>query len=389
MTIFGSIKPSVDSDSLYVRYNTSMLNQKKVDGIFLAIVISLISVGFMIYISASLGTLAESESKFKSGLLSQLVFGLGGGTVIMYLASRVRQQLLRKHAFWLFIGAVALSLLVFVPNIGMEHGGAKRWIDLGITTFQPGEVLKFAVIVYLAAWLTLFKRKIQTPLFGIYPLLTVLGIACVVFIAQRDTGSFIVVACAGIAMYITAGAKWRDIFVIFVIAIIGLGALAVWRPYVLDRFATLWHHDDFQGSGYQLRQSLIAIGSGGIIGKGFGQSVQKFNYLPEAQGDSIFAVASEEFGFVGATFLVLLFVLFALRGLWIAARLPDVFSGLIAVGIVILITSQSFINIASMLGLAPITGVPLAFVSHGGTALFIAMAEVGILLNISRYRRAS
>ena len=130
------------------------------------------------------------------------------------------------------------------------------------------------------------------------------------------------------------------------------------------------------------------IGSGGLVGKGFGQSVQKFNYLPEADGDSIFAVAGEEFGFVGTTLLVILYVLFALRGLWIAAHAPDVFSGLFAVGLVILITSQSFINIASMLAIAPLTGVPLVFISHGGTALLVAMAEVGILLNISRYRSA-
>ena len=140
------------------------------------------------------------------------------------------------------------------------------------------------------------------------------------------------------------------------------------------------------GSGYQLKQSLIAIGNGGVFGKGLGQSVQKFNYLPEAQGDSIFAVLGEEFGFVGCTIIVMLYVLFALRGLWIASKAPDKFGGLLAVGLVILITAQSFINIGSMLAIAPLTGVPLIFISQGGTALLLAMAEVGILLNISRFR---
>lgn len=371
-----------------VLYNDVMQQHRDVDKIFLAIVIVLIGLGFLIFVSASLGIWAQNEVKFSNGLLSQTVFGLCGGALSMYLASRIRYQVIRKHAFWIFIAVVILSILVFVPGLGMEHGGAKRWINLGITTFQPGELLKLGVIVYLAAWLTLFKRKIHSPLFGIYPLLTVLGIACFIFMAQRDTGSFLVAAFAGTAMYIAAGARLRDLVFLFLIAIVGLGLLAVWRPYVLDRFTTLWHHDDFQGSGYQLRQSLIAIGSGGLVGKGFGQSVQKFNYLPEADGDSIFAVAGEEFGFVGTTLLVILYVLFALRGLWIAAHAPDVFSGLFAVGLVILITSQSFINIASMLAIAPLTGVPLVFISHGGTALLVAMAEVGILLNISRYRSA-
>lgn len=361
-----------------------MKQRKGIDKIFFTIVVALLVAGFLIFISASLGTLDDSKSKFWNILLSQLGFGLIGGTCAMIVASRVKHQFIRKHAFWMLMASIVLSLMVFVPGVGMEHGGAKRWIDLGITTFQPGELLKFSVIIYLAAWLTLFKRKIHSPLFGIYPLLTVLGIACAIFIAQRDTGSFLITACAGAAMYIAAGARWRDIFILFFIAVVGLGALALWRPYVLDRFTTLWNHTDFQGSGYQLRQSLIAIGSGEIVGKGFGQSVQKFTYLPEAQGDSIFAVASEEFGFIGSSFLVILYVLFALRGLWISAHAPDVFSGLVAVGLVILIVSQSFINIASMLAIAPLTGVPLVFVSHGGTALLVAMAEVGILLNISR-----
>ncbi len=363
-----------------------MKNQHGVDRIFLTIVILLILVGFVIFVSASLGIWAENKSKFGNVLMSQLLFGLGGGAVVMYLGSRLRYTYIRKHAFWVFLTAIILSLMVFVPGIGMEHGGAKRWIDVGITTFQPGELLKFAVVVYLAAWLTLFKRKIHTRLFGFYPLLAMLGIACAIFLAQRDTGSFLIAAFAGTAMYIAAGARWRDLLLLAVLGIVGLGLLAMWRPYVLDRFTTLINHDDFRGSGYQVRQSLIAIGSGQILGKGLGQSVQKFNYLPEAHGDSIFAVASEEFGFVGSTILVLLYILFALRGLWIAARAPDVFSGLLATGLVILITSQSFINIGSMLAIAPLTGVPLVFVSHGGTALLIAMAEVGILLNISRYR---
>lgn len=359
-----------------------------VDTVFLAIAITLIAAGFFIFTSAALGILLKNEGsvRFSNALMSQFVFGLGGGGLGMYIASRIKYQFWRKHAFWIFLFATILSLLVFVPGIGMEHGGAKRWIDLGITTFQPGEVLKFGVIVYLAAWLTFFRRRIHSPLFGITPLLLVLGIAGGLLIAQPDTGTFLIAVSAGSAMYIAAGAKWRDILIIFLIGLVFLGALAAWKPYVRDRIQTLIHHDDFQGTGYQLRQSLIAIGAGGFTGNGFGQSVQKFKYLPEAQGDSVFAVLAEELGFMGASTLIILYILFALRGLWIAAHALDTFGGLLAVGLVILITAQSFLNIASMLALAPLTGVPLVFVSHGGTALMVAMIETGILLNISRYR---
>ncbi len=362
------------------------MRSHNVDRIFLAIVIMLLITGFLIFLSASLGTLASNQSKFVNLLISQLGFGLVLGGAAMYGCSRLKYQFWRKQAFWIFLGSIILSILVFVPNIGMSHGGARRWIDLRVTTFQPGEVLKFGMIVYLAAWFTFVQKRIHSPYFGFYPLMGMMGIAGGLLLAQPDTGTFLIAVFAGTAMYISAGARWRDLVILVLLSVVFLGAVAVWKPYVRERITTLIHHDDFQGAGYQVRQSLIAIGNGGIVGKGFGQSIQKFNYLPEAQGDSIFAVAAEEFGFVGSTFIVSLYVLFALRGLWIAAHAQDKFGGLLAVGLVILITAQSFINIGSMLAIAPLTGVPLIFISQGGTALLLAMAEVGILLNISRYR---
>ncbi len=364
-----------------------MAPSKGVDKIFLTIVLLLLGAGFLIFVSASLGTLASNQHKFANLLISQIGFGLGLGGISMFLTSRLKYIFWRKYAFWIFLSSIILATLVFVPGIGMEHGGAKRWIDLGITTFQPGEALKFGLIVYLATWFTFARKRIQSVYFGFYPLMGMLGIAGALLLSQPDTGTFLIAVAAGAAIYIAAGAGKRELALLFLLSIVLLVGMALWKPYVMDRITTLIHHDDFQGSGYQVRQSLIAIGTGGIFGKGLGQSIQKFNFLPEAQGDSVFAVASEEFGFVGATFLILLYVLFALRGLWIAAHAPDKFSGLLAVGLVILITSQSFINIGSMLAIAPLTGVPLIFISQGGTALLVAMTEVGILLNISRYCR--
>ena len=361
---------------------------RSVDRIFLTIVLCLLGAGTLIFVSAALGTLARSESKFDNLLMSQLLFGLLGGSAAMYITSRIKYQFWRKRAFWIFLGTVALSALVFVPGVGMEHGGARRWIDLGITTFQPGEVLKFGLIAYLAGWFASYHKRMHSPVFSLIPFLFMLAITGGLLLAQPDTGTFMIAAAAGVAMLIAAGGKWRYVVLIFILGGVLVGGLAMWKPYIRERISTLIFLDDFQGSGYQVRQAMIAIGSGELFGRGFGQSVQKFNYLPEAHGDSIFAVAAEEFGFIGTFLLVLLYLLFALRGLWIAGRAPDVFSQLFAVGLIVLLTAQSFINIASMLNLIPLTGVPLVFVSHGGTALFIAMAEVGILLNISRYRKA-
>jgi len=169
--------------------------------------------------------------------------------------------------------------------------------------------------------------------------------------------------------------------------VVGIVFLAFTRPYIMQRITTFFNPQaDALGASYQIQQSLIAVGSGGIFGRGFGQSVQKFTYLPEPVGDSIFAVAAEEFGFVGSVFLLLIFVLFAMRGLKIASRTTNVFGRLVVVGIVIMIVFQAFVNIGAMLGVIPLSGITLPFVSHGGTSLFITLFEVGIILSISRSR---
>jgi cell division protein FtsW len=189
-------------------------------------------------------------------------------------------------------------------------------------------------------------------------------------------------------MLLVAGMKIRHLMLLLGLAIVLVAGLAVARPYVKERLLTFLDSSrDPQGASYQIQKSMLAIGSGGITGRGFGQSIQKFSSLPEPTGDSIFAVAAEEFGFLGACALIIIFLLFGIRGVEIARRSPDLFSGLLATGIVILIVSQSFANIAAMLGLIPLTGVPLVFVSHGGSALLFAFLEIGVLLNISKLSR--
>jgi len=215
-----------------------------------------------------------------------------------------------------------------------------------------------------------------------------IGIIAAILFKQPDTKNFLLILLVALIMFIASGVKWKYILGLVAVALIGIIILVSVKPYLLNRIKTFVDPSrDPTGASYQIQQSLIAIGSGGIFGRGFGQSIQKFSYLPEPQGDSIFAVVGEEFGFVGTTFIILLYVVFALRGLRIAYRAPDLFSRLLVTGIVILIVAQSFLNIASIVGVFPLTGVPLVFMSHGGTSLLLSMAAVGIVLNISRYQK--
>jgi len=362
---------------------------KNIDRPLLITTIILVIFGFFIFSSASLGLLAREGARFSSVAFSQLFFGIILGTTALIAALHIKYRLWRKYSFYIFLFAVAAMLLVFVPGFGFEFGGAKRWLFLGPFSFQPAEFLKLAFVIYFAAWLSGVRGKIHTFLHGILPFVILLGVSGALLLAQPDTGTFLVIFIAGLAMLVAAGARWRDIGILGVISGLGIAVLAYVRPYIKERILTFLDPSlDPLGLSYQIQQSLIAIGSGQVFGRGFGQSIQKFNFLPEPIGDSIFAVAAEEFGFIGSVILVFLFLFLAFRGLKIAAGAPDYFGGLLAVGIVILIVSQSFINIASMLGVLPLTGLPLLFVSHGGTALLFALAEVGILLNISRYRKS-
>ncbi len=361
----------------------------KVDRTFLIITVILIVAGFFIFSSASLGLLAKETSNYSSVAFSQTVLGLFLGSLALIIASRLDFKLWKKLAFWIFLVAVVLNILVLFPQIGFEHGGARRWLSVAGFSFQPSEILKFAFVLYFAAFLSGMKDKVKDFRWGFLPLLVLLGIVGGLLLAQPDTDTFMIIVVAGVAMFLAAGGHWRWVLGLGVIAIMGLAFLAFTRPYVMSRIETFLNPTaNSLGSGYQIQQSLIAIGSGGLFGRGFGQSVQKFTYLPEPVGDSIFAVAGEEFGFVGSVVIITLFLLFATRGLKIASKVANPFGRLTIVGLVIMIVSQAFINIGAMLGVLPLSGVTLPFVSHGGTSLFVSLLEVGIILSISKNQKS-
>lgn len=361
-----------------------------VDKPFLSIVIGILLGGLTIFYSASLGIFAKKGGDvFSNILISQLLLGLVLGGIACALFSFIPYRFWRAYALHIFTGTLLFTALLFVPGIGAESGGATRWIYLGPVSVQPSELLKLGYVIYLAAFLAHIRGSARTGTAqALVGYLLVTGIVGALVLSQPDTGTFGVMAIAGLAMLVVSGVPWKHIGVVVVAGVVALGILMMIKPHVADRITTFMHPErDAQGSGYQIRQSLTAIGSGEVIGRGFGQSLQKFYYLPEPVGDSIYAVAAEEFGFVGSVAIIGAFLLYAGRGLSIARRAPDQFSGLLVVGIVILIVTQAFLNILSMLGLFPLTGVPLPFVSHGGTALLMVLAGAGIVLNVSRFMR--
>ncbi len=359
---------------------------KKADPIFFWIVLGLTLGGFFIFTSASLGLLArESGAQFADVFFNQVFLGLFLGFIALFIMSVVDYHYLKRFSLPLFILALLATAAVFIPGIGFEHGGAWRWIDLGFFSFQPTEILKFGFVCFFASWIATVKDKIKTWNRGLVPLLLLLGLSGILVLLQPDTGTFGVIAGTGMVMFFAAGAKLRHILVLFLLGIAALVVLVFFKPYLQDRIMTFVNPgEDSLGAGYQVEQSLIAIGSGGTFGRGFGQSIQKFNYLPEPTNDAIFAVAAEEFGFLGGATIILAFLFFALRGMYIASRTDDLFGKMLVVGLVFIVIIQSFINIASMLALFPLTGVPLLFISHGGTALFMTLLEAGVILNVSR-----
>ena len=356
-----------------------------IDKIFFGIVIALVIIGVIMFTSASLGILAKNEAKFYSVIFAQFAFGLGGGLIALYLGFKIPYKFWRQYSLLIFIISIILTILVFIPNLGTLHGGARRWVNIFGVSFQPVEFLKIGFIMYFAAWLSWAKNRINDMRFSVLPLLILVGIITVILLKQPDTKSIILIIITAPCMLFVSGVPWKYILGLLGISLIGCIILVSFKPYLMERVKTFVNpSQNSSGSSYQLQQSLIAIGSGGVFGRGLGQSIQKFNYLPEPQGDSIFAVLGEELGFIGTSAIILIYLAFALRGYKIAYRAPDSFSKLLVIGIITMITAQSFMNIASIIGVFPLTGVPLVFISHGGTALLLSLGMMGIVLNISR-----
>lgn len=359
---------------------------RKVDPIILGVVFLLLVFGLVMISSAGV---VVSKARFNDEYYffrHQLFYGVIPGLILMYLVQKVNYEFWKKIAVPFFGLAVVLLLLVFVPGLGIKLQGASRWLNLGPISFQPTEMMKLALIVYLASWLEARGRKVKDFMEGLLPFGGIIALVGLLIILQPDIGTLGAITVIALIMFFVSGAPLR-----FITALVGAGVFLLLllikiEPYRMNRLTSFLNPEiDPQGIGYQITQALIAIGSGGVFGLGLGQSRQKFNYLPEPIGDSIYAIVGEELGIVGASILLILFVLLAMRGLKIAKRAPDKFAGLMAVGISSWIIFQALINIMAIVGLIPLTGITLPFVSYGSTSLVFILIGVGILLNISKY----
>jgi len=358
------------------------------DKLFLGIIAVLTFGGIAIFSSAMLGLLARAGSNVAYSAMTQIILGLGVGSIAFIIFRITPVSWFRKTAPWFFGISLLLTVAVFIPWIGTYSHGATRWLNLRIITIQPAEFLKIGIVLFMAKFLSENYRKLANYRYGLLPFILIVGIPAGILLKQPNTSTALLISATATAMYIAAGAPWRHFFIITLLGLVALGGMLFFHPYALQRFTTFMHpSSDSTGSGYQIKQSLIAIGTGKLTGRGFGESVQKFNYLPEPDGDSVFAVFAEECGFIGTLILVALFFALVARGITIAGDARDLFSGLSALGFSWLLAFQAFVNMSAMLQLMPLTGLPLPFVSHGGTALVIALAEAGFILNVAANRR--
>lgn len=319
-------------------------------------------------------------------LIRQLI-SFGIGVVIWLILQNIDYHVWKKYHVWIFLVTIVLTLLVFVPKLGISLGGAKRWIGFGSFLFQPSELLKLGFIIFLASFYDNFKEKIRSFSYGFLPFLISVAVVGVILIKQPDMGTAIIFLVIGIGMYVIANANLYYLLGSIPIFLAAFWILIKSSAYRMQRFLTFINPtSDTLSSGYQINQSLIAIGSGGFWGRGYGNSLQKYNYLPEPMTDSIFAVIAEELGFVRSIFILALFFIIGWRGLRIARNAIDDFGKLLAIGITLWFVVQALINLGAMMGIIPLTGVPLPFVSYGGSSLIVNLAAAGILLNVSKYQ---
>jgi cell division protein FtsW len=371
-----------------IRNRTRKKSHTKTD-ITLLIVSALILVfGLIMLFSASVAVGLErfgDSNFFIKRQLLWLVIGLVAG----YMCYKIDYHFWQKWSLVLLLASIILLGLVLVPGLGSTGQGAQRWLSIGSFSIQPSEFLKLTLILYMAAWLSeRGDRAIKDMYTGLIPFAILIVLIAGLILNQPDLGTFIIIATIAVSMYFIGGARLKHIGILIITGLVGLGIAIQAAPYRLARLIAFVNPAaDPQGAGYHIKQALIAVGSGGIFGVGLGHSRQKFFYLPEVTGDSLFAVIAEELGFLFSTLVIVLFLMFLWRGLRIAKYSPDLFGKFVSIGIIVWIVVQAFVNIGAMLGVLPLTGVTLPLMSYGGSSLIVTLAAIGILLSVSKQCR--
>lgn len=315
----------------------------------------------------------------------QFLYGVLPGLILFFLFVKFDYQRLKKLGGWIFALSLLLLLLVFIPGIGSNYGtNARSWLTVFGYSFQPAEFAKLGLVVFLP-FLISSRRNLDDFKTGFLPALGIGMIPIALVVAQPDIGTVVILFAILFGLLFIGRANIWHIVALALCGVVALGLIVWVAQYRIERLNVFLHPElDPQGIGYHTNLAFLTIGSGGIFGKGFGRSLQKFQYLPEVSADSIYAVIAEEMGFIVAVGLIALLLFIAWRGILIAKKAPDEFGRLLVSGIIIWLMTQSFLNIGAMVGILPLTGVPLPFVSHGGTALMVAMGAVGIIVNVSK-----
>lgn len=365
-----------------------MVTKHKPDKILFGLTFFLIFYGLLVLASASL---IRSQTIFDENyyyLKHQFIFGALMGLGLLFLAVRLKYTFWRKMSVLVFIVSLGLLFLVFLPQFSYPIRGVKRWIKIGSVVFQPSEFVKLGFILYLSAWLAGKTKVIRSFSKTVFPFLVLNIFLGVLFLLQPDIGSLLVIYGCSFLLFFLAGASYKQLFMIAISGLIALLLVVFISDYRLSRLKSfLEPEQEPLESSYQIRQALIGIGSGGVVGRGYGQSIQKKGFLPETIGDSIFVILVEELGLIGGVILIFSFLFLSLRGFRIAKRAPDYFSRLVSSGIIVLVVYQAFINIAAISGMIPLTGLTLPLVSYGSSSYVITLFSLGILLNISCYTK--
>ena len=365
---------------LFSKNTNSEQGDLKLKGVIFAILI----LG-LVSLSSSSAVVAYAKFGDAYYYFKHQLFGLVIGLLAFWFFSRFDYRILKKFAFGFLIFSIILLLLVFIPGLKASWGTSRSWIDLFGYSVQPAEFVKLSFLLYLAAWLESRKNNLKDLHKGIGPFLVILGIIAFLMLLQPDIGTLSIIAAVSLIVYFVAGGKISHIFSIIIFGVLCLVILIQFKPYQLNRFKCLVDPNFSRNEiCYQINQSLIAVGSGGFLGRGIGESRQKYMYLPEVSGDSIFAVVAEETGFLISSSLILLFLYFFYRCYLISKNAPDDFGKILAIGIGSWITIQAIINIGGIINILPMTGVPLPLISYGGTAILAALSACGVLVNISK-----
>ncbi|RDW18470.1 stage V sporulation protein E [Oceanobacillus arenosus] len=358
-------------------------DKNKPDFFLLTIILILLSIGIIMVFSSSY---VWAEYKFDDAyfyLKRQLLFA-GVGVMAMFVFMFIPYSTWIRYSKPILLICFGMLIIVLIPGVGLVRGGAQSWIGVGAFSIQPSEFMKLGLIIFLAGLLATSQKYITSLTKGFIPCLLLVFTAFGLIMLQPDLGTGLVLVLTCMVMIFVAGARLSHFFGLASLGIIGFVLLIASAPYRIRRItAFLDPWEDPLGDGFQIIQSLYAIGPGGLMGLGLGNSLQKYFYLPEPQTDFIFAILAEELGYIGGMFIIGLFLLLLWRGIKISLEAPDLFGRFLALGIVVMLTVQTMINISVVIGLIPVTGITLPFLSYGGSSLTLTLCSVGILLNIS------